>query len=143
MTIRTVGKRKYKSFTAPTKKEAEYKSSEYLIQKNEKKRPENKSTFDKELENYIITKEAVLSPSTIRGYRNIQRMLTEHYPAFCKMKLSDIDQKDVQNMISDLSKTKSPKTVRNYHCLISSVLGSNLTLKTAMPQKTGALYSLR
>ena len=130
------GKRHYKSFTALTKKEAEYQAAEYSIEKdNKKKQPKNSNTFSEELENYIITKESVLSPSTIRGYRNIQRMLQENYAAFCNIKISDLAQQDVQNVISDLSKYKSPKTVRNYHWLISSVLGSNLNLKTAMPQK--------
>lgn len=130
------GKRKYKSFTAPTKKEAEHKATQYLIEKDEKKKINtNENLFSDELEKYIIVKEAVLSPSTIRGYRNIQKMLNENYKKFCDMKISDIEQDDVQNVISNLSKTKSPKTVRNYHGLISSVLGSNLVLNTTMPQK--------
>ena len=130
------GKRKYRSFTAPTKKEAEYLATQYIMEKEEKNRtPRSKSILSDELEKYIITKEAVLSPSTIRGYRNIQKMLEEKYPKFCNTKISDITQDDVQNVISSLSKTKSPKTVRNYHGLISSVLGSNLTLNTTMPQK--------
>lgn len=130
------GKRKYKSFTAPTKKEAELKATQYVMDKEEKqKNQKNKNIFREELEKYIITKEAVLSPSTIRGYRNIQKMLNENYKRFCDMKISDIEQDDVQNVISDLSKTKSPKTVRNYHGLISSVIGSNLALNTTMPQK--------
>ena len=130
------GKRIYKSFTAPTKKEAEFLAAQYSMEKKEAKRePKNKKSFSEELENYIITKEAVLSPSTIRGYRNIQKMLKENYASFCNMKIADIGQQDVQNVISGLSKSKSPKTVRNYHGLISSVLGSNLVLNTTMPQR--------
>ena len=130
------GKRKYKSFTAPTKKEAEYKATQYIIEKEENKNTfKNNNSFKNELERYIATKESVLSPSTIRGYRNIQKMLEEKYEDFCAMKLSAISQENVQNIINDLSKTKSPKTVRNYHGLISSVIGSNLALNTTMPQK--------
>lgn len=130
------GKRKYKSFTAPTKKEAEYLATQYIMEKEEKSRsPQNNNLFNDELEKYIVTKEAVLSPSTIRGYRNIQKMLKEKYPKFYNMIISDISQEDVQALISDLSKSKSPKTVRNYHGLISSVIGSNLVLNTTMPQK--------
>lgn len=130
------GKRKYKSFTAPTKKEAEYLATQYIMEKEEKKKnPQNKNLFCEELENYITAKEAVLSPSTIRGYRNIQKMLNSFYPNFCNLKLSEIQQEDVQNVISALSKAKSPKTVRNYHGLISSVIGTNLALNTTMPQK--------
>lgn len=130
------GKRKYKSFTAPTKREAEYLATQYMVTKEEKKKcPQNKNVFNEELEKYIITKETILSPSTIRGYRNIQKMLNNDYPAFCSLKIADITQEDVQNVISNLSKSKSPKTVRNYHGLISSVIGSNLTLNTTMPQR--------
>lgn len=128
------GKRKYKSFTAPTKKEAEYKAAQYIIEK-EKSTRKNDNVFQDELEKYIVAKEAVLSPSTIRGYRNIQKMLMENYKGFCIMRISAISQEDVQDVISDLSKTKSPKTVRNYHGLISSVIGPNLVLNTTMPQK--------
>ncbi|MBD5501829.1 MAG: site-specific integrase [Lachnospiraceae bacterium] len=130
------GKRKYKSFTAPTKKEAEYLATQYIMEKEEKKKnPQNRNLFSEELEKYITAKETVLSPSTIRGYRNIQKMLNSSYPNFCNLKLSEIQQEDVQNVISDLSKVKSPKTVRNYHGLISSVIGTNLALNTTMPQK--------
>ncbi len=130
------GKRKYKSFTADTKKEAELKATQYVMDKEKnRKNTQNENLFCDELENYIAVKEAVLSPSTIRGYRNIQKMLKEKYSIFCNIKISDITQDDVQNVISNLSKTKSPKTVRNYHGLISSIIGSNLTLNTTMPQR--------
>ena len=72
---------------------------------------------------------------TIKGYKNIERMLKNNYEEFYNMKICDIEQEHVQRVISDLAKTKSPKTVRNYHGLISAVLGSNLHLNTTMPQK--------
>lgn len=87
------GKRKYKSFTAPTKKEAEYLATQYIMSRNEEKTgSRNMTSFSDELERYIITKEAVLSPSTIRGYRNIQKMLNANYPDFCSLKISDISE---------------------------------------------------
>lgn len=128
------GKRLYKSFTAPTKKEAEYLASTYMNEQDHTKKEKSQKLFIEELSSYISSKEAVLSPSTIKGYKNIERMLKKNYGVFCKMKISDIGQKHVQNIINDLSKTKSPKTVRNYHGLISAVLGSNLNLSTTMPQ---------
>lgn len=129
------GKRQYKSFTAPTKKEAEFLASQYMIEKDQKKKQKSDNLFCNELEKYICNKEPVLSPSTIKGYKNIERMLKKHYSSFYMMKISDIEQEHVQEVISDLSKTKSPKTVRNYHGLISAVLGSNLHLNTTMPQR--------
>ena len=129
------GKRKYKSFTAPTKKEAEFLATQYMMEKNEKKAKKSDNLFCDELDKYISTKETVLSPSTIKGYKNIERMLERNYSKFYNMKISDIEQEHVQEVISDLAKTKSPKTVRNYHGLISAVIGSNLNLNTTMPQK--------
>lgn len=129
------GKSIYKSFTAPTKKEAEYLATQYLVEAEEKKKIKSDKLFCDELTNYIATKETVLSPSTIKGYKNIERMLQKHYPDFYNMKIADIEQQHVQKVISDLARTKSPKTVRNYHGLISAVIGSNLILNTTMPQK--------
>ncbi|MDE6601615.1 MAG: hypothetical protein K2K90_05540 [Lachnospiraceae bacterium] len=87
------------------------------------------------MESYIVSKEPILSPATIRGYRNIQKMLLRDYTPFCRMEIRKISQDDVQKVINDLSRSKSPKTVRNYHGLIASVIGSDLALKTSMPQK--------
>ena len=129
------GKSIYKSFTAPTKKEAEYLATQYLMEATEKKKLKSDKLFCDELSNYITTKETVLSPSTIKGYKNIERMLKKNYPDFYNMKIADIEQDHVQKVISDLARTKSPKTVRNYHGLLSAVIGSNLNLNTTMPQK--------
>lgn len=129
------GKSIYKSFTAPTKKEAEYLATQYLMEATEKKKLKSDKLFCDELSNYITTKETVLSPSTIKGYKNIERMLEKNYPDFYNMKIADIEQDHVQKVISDLARTKSPKTVRNYHGLLSAVIGSNLNLNTTMPQK--------
>jgi integrase len=129
------GKDIYKSFTASTKKEAEFMATQYLMDSKEKKSRKSEKLFSEELDIYISTKEAVLSPATIRGYRNIERILNKNYPDFFNMKISDIEQEHVQRIVSDLAKTKSPKTVRNYHGLISAVIGSNLNLNTTMPQK--------
>lgn len=131
----TDGKREYKSFTADTKKEAEYKASQFLMEMNTHKKEENKNLFCDELSRYISSKENVLSPSTIKGYKNIERMLKKNYADFYNMQVSDITQDHVQYVINSLAKSKSPKTVRNYHGLISAILGSNLRLNTTMPQK--------
>lgn len=49
------GKRKYKSFTAPTKKEAEYLATQYIMTKEEdKKKPQSKSLFSEELVNILL-----------------------------------------------------------------------------------------
>lgn len=129
------GKNIYKSFTADTKREAEFMAAQYLTEKVNRKKKRSDEVFGDALKKYIATKEAVLSPSTIRGYRNIERMLSKDFPHFCNLKKSEIEQDHIQNVISEISKTKSPKTVRNYHGLISAVMGDDMVLKTTMPQK--------
>lgn len=129
------GKRQYKSFTAETKKESEFMASQFMMSKNRRIEKRHNKTFAHELSEYISRKTAVLSPSTIKGYKNIERMLQKNYPAFYNKLCSDITQEDIQNVVSDLSKTKSPKTVRNYHGLISAILGSDMKIKTTLPQR--------
>lgn len=66
------GKYKQKSFTAPTKKEAEYKANTFLMDKKDGMRPENK-TLGQLADAFIENRSAILSPSTIRGYRLIRK----------------------------------------------------------------------
>lgn len=84
---------------------------------------------------YIKSKENVLSPSTIRGYA----LYTEKLPSwFCDLRLTLITQADVNNLINELSVSRSPKTVRNYHGFVSSVLKTyrpDFILNTTLPQK--------
>ena len=64
------GKRQYKSFTAASKKEAEFQATLFLTNKQYE---ENSMTISKAVAEYIASKENVLSPSTIEGYRNVKR----------------------------------------------------------------------
>ena len=58
------------------------------------------------------------------------------------MKVCDITQDDIQDLISELSLKSSPKTVRNYHGIISSIVGKEMVLKTTMPQKIMPEYHI-
>lgn len=62
------GKIHMASFTAATKKEAEYLAAEYAVTKKQKKLPANLTIGDA-IDKYILSKENVLSPGTIREYR--------------------------------------------------------------------------
>lgn len=92
-------------------------------------------TFRTAAESYIESKENVLSPSTIREYTGtIKRLSTE----FNDKNISDITGMDIQKEINNLAKDRSPKTVRNYHGFISSVMKTfrpNLIINTTLPQK--------
>ena len=66
------GKRKYESFTAPTKKEAEFLASEFRFKQKKKINPGD-MTLGEAIDAYIAKKDGVLSPSTIAGYKKIRR----------------------------------------------------------------------
>lgn len=131
-------KRHYESFTADTKKESEYLAAEFTLNKKQKRKSVKNIPFIDALEEYISLKQNVLSPSTIRGYNNIKSMLKKDFTWFCSIPVNKIEQNDIQSLINELTKKKSPKTCRNYHGLISAVLnetGINFSLNTTMPQK--------
>lgn len=92
-------------------------------------------TFQAAGSEYIESKRNVLSPSTVRGYSNIMKMLS---PKFLNENVHDIAAMDIQTEINRISKNKSPKTARNYHGFISAVLSiycPNLNIHTTLPQK--------
>lgn len=116
----------------PTQKEAMIAISDLLESTTDK---HASMTFSRAAEEYIESKRNVLSPSTIRGYRGIMRQFPE---AFLEKNLYDITALDVQAEINRMAQDHSPKTVRNHHGFISSVLGTfrpNLKLSTTLPQK--------
>lgn len=107
-----------KSFTAPTKKEAEYLAAEWLADR--KPKPTINKTFFDACEDYIALKSEILSPTTIDKYRCIfEKQITE---GFRQAKLGSLDGIAIQSEINQLSAQYSPKTVHNIHGLISAVL---------------------
>lgn len=97
------GKRKYKSFTADSKKEAEYLAAVYLARA---KQEESSMTIRKAVAEYIEAKENILSPSTIEGYRNIERNRLKRIAA---VEIADFDTAAAQRYINELSRRLSPK----------------------------------
>lgn len=91
--------------------------------------------FGEALEDYISSRENILSPCTIRDYRGIQR---NYIPSLMNIKIDDITQDDIQKAINLEAVKLSPKTVRNIHGLISSALRiyrPSMALNTALPKK--------
>lgn len=126
-------KKHYKSFTAPTRKEAEFLALQW---QNNKQESIADITMHDAVSRYIDSKRGVLSPSTIRSYEGIQRNYFSK--AFGALRLKEIDNTAIQVWISDLSRDLSPKTVRNAHGLLASTLEMFLPdfrLKTTLPAK--------
>ena len=109
------GKQHRVSFTAPTKAEAEMKAAEYAANKHRKARHD--LTIADAIDGYITAKEGVLSPSTLRSYRQMQEI---YYNSIRSYKISHFTSEDMQIFISDLSVKLSPKSVRNIYGLLTA-----------------------
>ncbi|MDD4699840.1 MAG: site-specific integrase [Oscillospiraceae bacterium] len=126
------GKRKYKSFTAATRRESEFLAADYA--KNNRNRPIADITLGEAMRRYIDSKQA-LSPTTILGYESIKRT---HFKALQKVKLRDITREAIQREFSNVTTNLTPKTVRNLHGFISAVLDMFLPdfkLSTTLPER--------
>ena len=116
----------------PTQKEA----LQLLAEKLDKTPTKSEHlTFRIAAKKYIEMKNNVLSPRAIKEYSETPARLSD---TFNELQVSDITQQDIQTEINILSKTKSPKTVRNYHGFISAVIGTfrpDMKIHTTLPQK--------
>ena len=127
------GKRKYKSFTAATKAEAEAMANEW---KTNRQTLKEALTVSAACEKYIELKEGVLSPSTITGYYTNLRRLNKYDLAGIRM--DRVTNTDVQLFISALAKNVSSKTVSNTYGLISSAFKMflpDMTLHITLPAR--------
>lgn len=131
------GKPIYKSFTAPTKKEAEFLSAEYAAKKKAAPRSDDRTLADA-YARYIEIKRNTLSPTTVLEY---ERAARRDFAELMPLKLSRITQERVQSAVNVMSADHSPKSVRNAHGLLSAVLrmfAPEITLNTRLPQSKRA-----
>ena len=97
-------------------------------------------TFSQAYEGFKETKGSILSPSTLKGYRTAFRGLPEW---FCDMQIADIEPRHIQKVVNDYSVDHSPKTVKNLHCFVSTVLrlyGHTDTSVTLPQAQQGPVY---
>ena len=131
------GKRHYRSFTAPSKKEAQMLAEEWKLNKKKGIKEPIDLTVSEAVERYLNVKEAVLSPSTMRGYDGLKRCYFNG--SFGRISLRELDSTAAQMWISDMvKKGLSPKTVRNAYGLLAASLdmfAPDLRLKVQMPAK--------
>lgn len=130
------GKRIRKSFTAPTKKEAEYLAASFKAHHQEVTRDSSAMTLSEAIDKYIDFKGGTLSPSTIRGYRNVQR---NNFRSIMCIKLNKLTVSKIQATINSEISGKKPKTIQNQVGFIKSVLkmyAPSLSLTAiTLPQK--------
>lgn len=92
-------------------------------------------TVGQAIDRYIESKDAVLSPSTVAGYKRIRKKALQD---LMDVKLSALTQEVVQKSINKMARDKSPKSVRNAHGLLSAALAEyrpDMVLRTTLPQK--------
>lgn len=127
------GKQHYKSFTAPTKAECEQMAAEFSRKAERFERSD--LTVKEAIHAYIDAKEGVLSPSTIREYRGMEKT---RFESIGSRKLEKLTSAEVQYFISELSKTLSAKTVSNTYGLLSatvSLFQPDKVLRVKLPAK--------
>ena len=92
-----------------------------------------KGSFFYCVDEYIKSKDNVLSPTTIRSYRQ----MSNYFPKYLDKNVLEITQLDIQNAINGYAIDHSPKSVKNYHGLISAVMKMyrpNFCLHTTLPK---------
>ena len=107
-----------RSFTASSKREAEFLANEWLT--GRKKMPIEEKTVKTAIQDYIELKSNILSPKTIDTYNiTLKRQYSDE---FLNRKLSEINGVIVQAEINRMTALFSPKTVHNAHGLFASAL---------------------
>lgn len=126
------GKKIYRTFTDKDKQKVKKMAHEFEDNKIEALSGE--ITIKRCIDDYIISKTGVLSPSTIKGYRQIQ---ARYFDSINEMYVSRITSKDIQYLVSELSRDKSAKTVFNIYSLLMAALDqvSDRKYKVTLPQR--------
>ena len=121
-----------KSFTAPTKKEAEILASAWLLEENE---TTLNLTLKSACERYIKAKRNTLAPYTITSYEAYSRL---YLKGLMLSPIDKITREQIQIAFNEEAARLSPKSIRNLHGLISAVFKMfrpGFVLNTTLPQK--------
>ena len=130
------GKEHFKSFTASTKKQAEFLAAEYAAKKRQRV---EKMTIGEAIDRYIAAKDKVLSPATIYGY---QKMRRNYLQSIMDIPIDRITREKIQIAVNEDAAKHSAKTVINAHGLLSAALAMHnpdFVLRTTLPRKVKRL----
>lgn len=133
----TVNKKKYSIYTGkkPTKAEEAMLIQEYMEQIKKESVVKKNGSFLDFANEYIASKENVLSASTIRGYRNALNAIPA---SFKDLPFYEIEQHDITRLVNDMVVKAKPKTIYNRHGLVVAVLREfrpDFTVRTKLPRK--------
>lgn len=127
------GKRQYKSFTAPTAKEAERMA--LLYDKEQEDIALNRITLHDACTEYVSNRLNVLSPWTITTYN---KYITRDIKPLSAVRIDRITAEMCQQFVSVFASTHSPKTTRSVWGFVRSVLNiyrPELRTDVRLPQK--------
>ena len=125
------GRKHYESFTASTKQEAEMLAAKFANSKERKL--SNDLTILEAINGYITAKTNVLSPSTVRSYRN---MAQKYYDDIGRLRIKRLTSEEAQTFISQMAVKYSAKTVKNAYALLTASVAfyaPDLTLRVSLP----------
>ena len=111
------GKRVYKSFTAPTKRQAEQLANEWKFANTEK---ETQSiTFGEAIDKHIATLAVTGSPTTVMKYQSLKR---NHLQSISRVMLDKVDNRLIQDTMDVCAVKLSPKTCKDVLGLITATM---------------------
>lgn len=111
-----IGKERF-SVTADSPQEAITQA--ILLRDNRTQKSPEELTLGAVIDEYIDLREPVLSPATVKAYRSYRE---NRFSAYMGRKLSDLDRRTLQRMISEESKKVKAKTVKNAWGLVTAAL---------------------
>lgn len=130
------GKEHYKSFTARTKKEAEYQAAEFLISKKQFDLNED-ILFNDAFFNMIALKKPTISPSTYRNYMQVYN--GSYFDLIKNTPIDKLTDQKVQQLVNHwIDNDLSPKTIQNLHSIFLSTIKTvdkRLVFDTRLPKK--------
>lgn len=121
--------------TFDTPEEAEYWAAGIKTKSIEDNIPAKEITVKRAFQDYIDSRDKLLSPSTLRSYKNVQ---ANYFSFLMSRKASSIKRADIQKEINELSASKSTKTIKNAVALLLSVISDYTDIdarKLTYPQK--------
>lgn len=132
-------RRKYESFTAPTKVEAELMASQWSQAKND--RPKDITVKDA-VDAYIDSRRGILSPSTIVGYLTTSK----RFEPIGSIGIRKVRTSNIQPWVSEMAGRLNSKTVQNTYGLLTATLDyhgvDTSGLRIKLPAKEKPQYSL-
>ena len=128
------GKRCRKSFTHEDKNMVKYLAASFLAGRKDNCK-EERMTIKEALRRYVDSKENILSPSTIRGYRAICK---NNLIELQSVRLCDLTNEAIQKAVNTETQLHTPKTVSNILFLLTAALNMflpNFRPVATLPQK--------